>query len=117
LSANTATVGFRIYAGSKRKDSALGQIAEPRVQADPRWPAKQKARLSRKYESYWYHVEKGQWSERRGWPISAEEWKKLHAWIVRRKLKPTAATSATFTVDIAKVFRDLYPLLKFTSLA
>lgn len=117
LSANTATVGFRIYSGSKRKESALGQIAEPRVQADPRWPSKQKARLSRKYESYWYHVEKGKWSERRGWPISAEEWKKLHAWIVRRKLKPTAATSATFTLDIAKVFRDLYPLLKFTSLA
>src|ERR1700676_3805022 len=52
LSANTATVGFRIYAGSKRKDSALGQIAEPRVQADPPWPAKtSRARLARETKS------------------------------------------------------------------
>jgi uncharacterized protein (TIGR02453 family) len=116
LSANTVTVGFRIYSGSKRKESALGQIAEPRVQADPRWPAKQKIRLSRKYESYWYHVEKGQWSERQGWPVSADEWKRLHAWIVRRKLKPAAATRAAFTSDIAKIFRDVVPLLQFTSM-
>src|SRR5271163_4078981 len=30
ISADTVTAGFRIYAGSKRKDSALGQIAEDR---------------------------------------------------------------------------------------
>jgi uncharacterized protein (TIGR02453 family) len=116
LSASTATVGFRIYAGSKRKESALGQIAEPRVQADPRWPAKQKKRLGRKYESYWYHVEKGSWTEKKGWPVSAEEWKKLHGWIVRRKLQPTAATRAVFTADIAKIFQDVVPLLQFTSM-
>jgi uncharacterized protein (TIGR02453 family) len=115
LSANTATVGFRIYAGSKRKESALGQIAEPRVQADPRWPEKQKKRLGRKYESYWYHVEKGNWTERKGWPVSPEDWKKLHGWIVRRKLKPTAATRATFTGDVAKLFHDVVPLLQFTT--
>jgi uncharacterized protein (TIGR02453 family) len=117
LSATTATVGFRIYSGSKRKESALGRIAEPRVQADPRWPAKQKTRLSRRYDSYWYAVEKGQWKQRNGWPASLDEWKKLHGWIVRRKLKPVAATRAAFTGDIVKVFRDLYPLLRFTSLA
>jgi uncharacterized protein (TIGR02453 family) len=116
LSAKTVTVGFRIYSGSKRKQSALGLIAEPNLQVNPRWPAKQKARLSRKYESYWYHVEKGKWSERKGWPVSTEEWRRLHAWIVRKKLKPEAATSAAFTKEVAKIFRDVVPLLQFTSI-
>lgn len=116
LSANTVTVGFRIYSGSKRKQSALGRIAEPNVQANPRWPAKQKARLGRKYESYWYHVAKGKWSERKGWPVATEDWKKLHAWIVRKKLTPAAATRATFTDDVARIFRDVVPLLQFTSI-
>jgi uncharacterized protein (TIGR02453 family) len=117
LSANTVTVGFRIYAGSKLKESALGRIAAPRVQASPRWPAKQKAQLGRKYESYWYRAEKGEWTERKGWPLTAEEWKSVRGWIVRRKLKPAAATRAAFLGEIGKMFRDLYPLLKFTALA
>jgi uncharacterized protein (TIGR02453 family) len=117
LSANTVTVGFRIYAGSKLKESALGRIAAPRVQANPHWPAKQKARLGRKYESYWYRAEKGEWTERKGWPLTAEDWKSVRGWIVRRKLKPAAATRAAFLGDIGKMFRDLYPLLKFTALA
>ncbi len=37
-------------------------------------------------------------------------------WIVRKKLSPTAATRASFCADLAKIFRDLLPLLKFTSL-
>jgi len=117
LSANTVTVGFRIYAGSKLKESALGRIAAPRVQANRRWPAKQKARLGRKYESYWYRAEKGEWTERKGWPLTAEDWKSVRGWIVRRKLEPAAATRAAFLADIGKMFRDLYPLLKFTALA
>jgi uncharacterized protein (TIGR02453 family) len=115
LSANTVTVGFRIYAGSKLKESALGQIAAPRVQAEPRWPTKQKTRLGRKYESYWYRVEKGEWTDRKGWPLTPEDWKSLRGWIVRRKLKTAAATGASFTGEISKMFRDVYPLLRFTS--
>lgn len=117
LSTNAATVGFRIYAGGKRKESAIGKIAGPRIERNPRWPGKQKARLGRKYESYWYSVAKGEWTQRKGWPVSPEDWKKLHGWIVRRKLKPAAATRTAFVGDITEVFRDLYPLLKFTSLA
>ena len=37
-------------------------------------------------------------------------------WIVRRKLKSADATRAAFPRDIAKIFRELYPLLHFTSL-
>ena len=58
ISADTVTAGFRIYSGMKRKDSALGKIAEVRVLANTKWPAQQKNRLGRRYESYWYELEK-----------------------------------------------------------
>jgi uncharacterized protein (TIGR02453 family) len=116
IAANSVTVGFRIYAGSKRKHSALALIADPRILEQPKWLAQQKKRLSRRYESYWYSAAKGEWREQNGWPRAVEDWGKLQAWIVRRKLKLVDATRATFPWDIAKVFRDLYPLLQFTSL-
>src|ERR1700694_2047474 len=46
LSVETVTAGFRIYSGGKRKESTLALIAEPRVNADSGWAAKQKKRLS-----------------------------------------------------------------------
>lgn len=116
ISADAVTAGFRIYCGSKRKESALGKIAEPHALAQPKWAAQQKKRLGRRYESYWYTAEKGEWKQRGGWPTEAEDWKKLQGWIVRAKLKTAAATRATFPREVAKIFRDLYPLLKFTSL-
>ncbi len=116
ISADAVTAGFRIYAGSKRKESALGLIADRRVLAQPQWIAQQKKRLNRGYESYWYTSEKGDWTQQDGWPAAPEDWKKLQAWIVRRKLKTTHATRATFPRDVAKIFRELYPLLRFTSL-
>ena len=51
ISADTVTVGFRIYAGSKRKESALAVIGDARVLAQPKWIAQQKKRLSKRYES------------------------------------------------------------------
>jgi uncharacterized protein (TIGR02453 family) len=116
LSAKTVTVGFRVYGGSKRKDSCLAQIADARVAAQPKWIAQQKKRLARRYESYWYTTQKGEWKEQSGWPVDPEEWEKLQAWIVRRKLKLGDATRATFSKDIAKIFGELYPILEFTSL-
>jgi uncharacterized protein (TIGR02453 family) len=116
LFAATVTVGFRIYSGSKRKESALGQIAEPRALADPRWLTRQKKRLGRRYDSYWYSAVKGEWTKHDGWPISPDEWTRLQGWIVRRKLSPSSAMRATFPRDIAKIFLDLFPLCKFTSL-
>ncbi len=116
LSADTATAGFRIYSGGKRKESTLALIAEPRVMADSRWVAKQKTCLGRRYESYWYKTVKGEWTKHSGWPVSIDDWKKLQAWIVRRKFAPSAATRPPFVRDVAKIFRELYPLLRFTSL-
>ena len=116
ISADTATVGYSIYTGSKRKESPLALIAEPRLQAKPNWPAQQKKRLGRRYESYWYTSEKGKWKQRNGWPLAAEDWKKLQGWVVRRKLTPAAAIRASYVNDLAQTFRELFPLLRFTSL-
>jgi hypothetical protein len=35
---------------------------------------------------------------------------------VRKKLSPAAATRTSFCADLAIIFRELLPLLKFTSL-
>ncbi len=116
ISADTVTAGFRIYSGSKRKESALAQIGETHALAQPKWVAQQKKRLGRRYESYWYTMEKGEWTQQDGWPAASDDWKKIQAWIVRRKLKTADATRATFRREIVKIFRELYPLLRFTSL-
>jgi uncharacterized protein (TIGR02453 family) len=116
LSAQAVTAGFRIYAGGKRKESTIRLIAEPRATANPGWAAKQKKRLARSYDSYWYTMEKGEWRKHKGWPAAREDWRKILAWIVRRKWRPVAATRASFSRDVAKIFRDVYPLLSFTSL-
>ncbi len=115
LSAETVTVGFRIYSGSKHKESALARIAQPGVTSDPSWLLRQKKRLGRRCQSYWYSAEKGEWTQCSGWPV-AQDWNKVRGWIVRRKLTPAAATRASFPRDVAKIFRELYPLLRFTSL-
>jgi uncharacterized protein (TIGR02453 family) len=116
ISAKTVTAGFRIYSGSKYKNSALALFGYPRCVADAGWAVKQKKRLGRKYESYWYSAEKGEWKEQPGWPTSAEDWKRLRAWIVRTKMTPAAATRGAFVGELGRVFRDVYPLLRFTCL-
>jgi uncharacterized protein (TIGR02453 family) len=117
LSAKTVTAGFRIYSGGKRRESTIALVAEPRVLANPKWVAQQKRRLAKKYESYWYTTEKGEWTKHEGWPTEVERWKRIQAWIVRKKMKPSAATSPSFPKDLIKMFREVYPLLKFTSIA
>jgi len=116
LSTDTVTAGFRVYSGPKRRESSLALVAEPRVLAEPKWVAGQKRRLGRRYDSYWYSTEKGEWTKHQGWPVQAENWKKIQGWIVRRKMKPADATKPTFPKELAKIFREVYPLLKFTSI-
>ena len=113
--ADRVTIGFRIYAADN-KTSALAQVARPRAMRNPKWVAQQRRRLGRKYESYWYSMQKREWTKHDGWPLKREEWTKLLGWIVRRKLKPSAATRPGFARDVAKMFRELYPLFRFTSL-
>src|SRR5215472_18722469 len=68
IATNSVTAGFRIYVGGKRKDSILARIGEARVTTKPGWVAQQKKSLGRRYESYWYGKEKGEWRKRPGWP-------------------------------------------------
>jgi len=114
ISADTATAGFRIY-GEPKKEGTLASMAIPRAQKHGAWLGRQKRRLAGRYESYWYAVEKREWIKREGWPLAAEEWSKLGGWVVRRAMKPSAATRADFPAEVAKIFRDLYPLYRFTS--
>jgi hypothetical protein len=87
----------------------------PRVAANPNWVARQKSRLGRRYQSYWYSTEKGEWTKHEGWPLGPEEWKKLQGWVVRRKFPQSAATLPRFVTDIDHLFRDVYPLFTFVS--
>jgi uncharacterized protein (TIGR02453 family) len=115
ISAETVTAGFRIYAMPKRKESPIALIAEAKLAANPRLLAQQKKRLGKKYDSYWYETVKREWIKQDAWP-SVGDWPNLQGWIVRRKLSPAAVTRGSFPAEVANIFRDLYPLLKFTSL-
>ena len=115
ISAETVTAGFRIYAVPKRKLSPIALVAEAKLAANAKLLAQYKKRLGKKYDSYWYATVKGEWTKNAGWP-SVEEWPKLQAWIVRQKLRKSDATRASLPADAAKIFRDVYPLLEFTSL-
>jgi uncharacterized protein (TIGR02453 family) len=117
VSAEAATLGFRIYSGEKGKTGALAQIARPRVMKDPGWPRRQKQRLGRRYESYWYSMEKREWTKHPGWPLAAEEWNRLLGWVVRKKLKPGVAMRPAFPRVALKILQELLPLFRFTSLS
>jgi len=114
IAANSVTAGFRIY-GQGKKEGKLVELAAPRALKHAAWLARQQKRLGRKYESYWYSMEKGEWTKHEGWPLAPEDWKKIRGWIVRRKMNPAAATRPGFTADVARVFRELYPIYAFTS--
>jgi uncharacterized protein (TIGR02453 family) len=116
ISAKMVTAGFRTYAMGSAKKSRLAQVVQPRMASHPQWLVRQKKRLGRRYESYWYSTEKGEWTKHAGWPLEATEWEKLKGWVVRRKFPPSAATRPTFTADIGRLFRDVYPLFAFVSL-
>jgi len=112
ISAETVTSGFRIYSASRT--SPLVQIGRPRAQENTAWIERQRRRLGRKYDSYWYTSVKGEWTKHNGSPVNAEDWKKLQGWVVRRKFPTSLASRAVLPREIAKVFRDVYPLYEFT---
>jgi uncharacterized protein (TIGR02453 family) len=115
VAADAVTVGFRIYA--EAKTSKLVQLAAPRAAENPAWIKKQHKRLGKKFESYWYSVEKAEWTKHDGWPLEPESWKRIRGWVVRKKMKPAAATRPAFPAETAKIFRELAPLYHFASSA
>ncbi len=114
VSPDAITCGFRIYGG---RDSRLARTAIPRAAENTAWLAQQARRLGKKYNSYWYTMEKGEWTKRDGWPTRPEDWKRIKGWIVRRKMKTGTATRAAFASEISKIFREVFPLYRFTSAA
>jgi uncharacterized protein (TIGR02453 family) len=113
ISAEAVTCGFRAYRESKT--SPVATIARERAQLHPAYIASMRRKLGRKYDSYWYKSEKGEWTKRPGWPLAPEDWKRLQGWIVRRKLPRSTAIRAAFVRDVEKVFREVYPLYAFTT--
>lgn len=111
VTAEIVTAGFRVYFAGDNKAAGIA----PRIPQASKWCAQQKRRLARPYQSYWYSMEKGQWTKNDGWPLTPEEWKKLKAWVVRRKLSPAASTRPGFPKEVAKIFRQVLPLLHFVS--
>jgi uncharacterized protein (TIGR02453 family) len=111
ITEKVVTAGFRVYFDRETKASTLAA----RIQQAPKWCAQQKRRMARKCESYWYSMEKGEWTKNNGWPVTPEEWKKLRAWVVRRKMTPAAAVRPNFSKEAAKTFREMLPLLRFVS--
>jgi uncharacterized protein (TIGR02453 family) len=115
LSPDAVTAGFRIYSDYNSKESALAKLARPRALANPKWIERQQRRLGKKYDSYWYSVEKGEWTSHDGWPVRPEDWNRLKGWIVRRKMKPATAARANFPGEISKIFREVFALHQFCS--
>jgi uncharacterized protein (TIGR02453 family) len=113
VSAETLTCGFRIY--GQGRDAPLIRLGRARAIESSGWLARQKRRLGSKYESYWYSSEKGQWTKHKGWPVEPGEWKKLKGWVVRRKLGHATLVGPGFVREVEKIFREVYPLLPFTS--
>lgn len=114
VSAQAATIGFRIY--HEGRESALACVCRPRAIENGDWLARQRKRLGRKFESYWYATEKGEWTKHADWPRDAQEWKRAKGWIIRRKLKTSLAVRSAFTREVEKAFRDLFPLYCFSCL-
>jgi uncharacterized protein (TIGR02453 family) len=108
VAADIVTAGFRVYFDRDTKAAALAS----RLGQAPKWCAQQKRRMACPYESYWYSMEKGEWTKNEGWPLTPEDWKKLRAWIVRRKLPAAAAARPGFSKQVASVFRQVFPLFR-----
>ena len=109
VTAGIVTAGFRVYFDRDTKAAALAS----RIGQAPKWCAQQKRRMARQYESYWYSMEKGGWTQNDGWPLTPEAWKKLRAWIVRKKLSAAAAVRPGFAKRVASIFRQVFPLFRF----
>lgn len=114
ISADAATVGFRIYATSA--ESALRRLGAPRAAENLDWLARQRAKLGRRYDGYWYSIEKGEWTKHPGWPRDAKEWKRAKGWIIRRRFAGSAAARGGFAGEAEKVFREIFPLYSFCCL-
>ena len=121
LNAECVTVGFSIYAGDKKSKGALETLFRPRQRIHGELFQRLLDGIVRQkhYETYWHRLEKGDWSQHPGLPRRDEDWQTLQAWIVRKVFLPNARGlgTAQFARRVEEVFRELYPLYVFSSVA
>lgn len=119
LSADCLTVGFSIYGSWRGPKGALETIFRKRLVAQRETFESLLAHVvrGRRYETYWYREEKGDWAQHPGLPRRAEDWQTLQAWVVRKVFLPNARGLATpaFAGVVERIFIELYPLVICTS--
>lgn len=119
LSADCVTVGFAIYASWKKGVAGtLETVFRPRFEKGRAQFLRLAAAVKRKrYESYWYRMEKKDWVLHPGMPKTDEDWLTMQGWVVRKIFEPgtRGLDSPAFARQAAKIFSDLYPLYHFTS--
>src|ERR1700683_5090062 len=79
VSADAVTCGFRVY--SEGRTSRLVELGRARGREHPEFIERQQRRLGKKFESYWYATEKGEWGQHKTWPSKRGGWKKMKAWV------------------------------------
>ncbi len=107
------TAGVRFYGTSRQ--SRLRSVIAVRAAEHTAWLRRQPKRLGRRYESYWHTTQRGDWVKVPGWPQGAQDWKRVQAWIVRRKLTAAAAVRPGFDREAVRIFRDLLPIFRFAT--
>ncbi len=121
LSADCLTVGFSIYGSWRGPKGALETVFRKRVVSHRQLFETLLARVvrARRYETYWHREEKGEWAQHPGMPRRPEDWLTLHAWVVRKVFLPNSRGLASpgFARHVERIFRELYPLYVFTSVA
>jgi uncharacterized protein (TIGR02453 family) len=121
LSADCLTVGFSIYGSWRGPKGALEILFRKRLVSHRQLFESLLARVvrARRYETYWHRQEKGDWTQRAGLPRRPEDWLTLHAWVVRKVFLPNARGlgAPEFARQVERIFRELYPLFVFTSVA
>ncbi len=100
------------------RHSALARLLKPRRASNPQLLERLVRRLSRKYEMYWYATERGAWTQYPGAPRSEKDWKRCRAWVVRKRFpsERQQLRSAGFTREVARIFRELFPLYAFSAI-
>jgi uncharacterized protein (TIGR02453 family) len=121
LSADCLTVGFSIYGSWRGPKGALETLFRKRVASHRQLFEGLLACVvgNRRYETYWHREEKGEWAQHAGLPRRQDDWLTLHAWVVRKVFLPNTRGLAApgFVQRVERIFRDLYPLYVFTSVA
>jgi len=119
LSAECLTVGFSIYETWRGPKGALQTVFRKRLMNDRELFGRllEQTVRSKRYETYWYREEGGEWVQHPGLPRREDDWQTLKAWIVRKVYLPNsrAVRTPAFAREVQRIFKDLYPLYLFTS--